>query len=107
MTSNFEDMDVADILMGVESVLYNGGTQAVRDFIAYPKIDFLLKKVTQFYQNSLRNILLNDAKPSAEDNIHILYPSLSMFSNMLIAILEDSSEITAQKFLNLEFVSLL
>jgi len=52
----------------------------------------------------MKMLLMIDAKPNHEDYIHQHYPNISMFSNLIICILEDSNPEVAMKFENLNIV---
>lgn len=50
----FED-DIADCLMGIDQILScQEHTQAVKDFMAFPKIEILMKKIIQYYIENIR-----------------------------------------------------
>lgn len=52
-----EDQVCNEALMGLETIISAGGSQAIKDFMNYENIDALLKKMLSFLSESVKKLL--------------------------------------------------
>lgn len=75
---DFFDDDISDCLMGIDQILTcPEHVQAVKDFMDFPKIEVLMKKIITYYVENVRQLLVIDARHET-DSIHHVYPQINM-----------------------------
>lgn len=71
VNQNFiQDESMSDCLMGIESILIQGGSSGVKDFMSFDKIDSLIQKLVNFKSQNLHMLMNLSNSSSLEDHIH-------------------------------------
>ena len=93
-----EDESLSDCIMGIESILIHGGSEGIREFMTFDKIDFLLMKLVEFLSHNLRLLVTLKNQSKEDDYIHLTYPAIQMISSLILNLMDGDSEDVAQKF---------
>jgi hypothetical protein len=106
-TEMLDNDNITDSIMGLESIIMNGGSEAIKDFMSYHNIESFLKKLIDFYHENIRVLMVIDLRNEEDEYIHMTYPAINMIGSLLYNVLDESNEETAEKFYQLGMISCL